>query len=103
MIADAIQALVNKPGFKVAVFPGEGNYLELGANDEAILTTFLLRRNRLRSGLTLSDVAKRLGARSVNSCARYEQGRSVPTVPKLTTLLAAVAHRPDFVLCESRT
>jgi hypothetical protein len=101
MIADAIEALVNKPGFKLKVFPGEKGYFEVGANNQAVLTAFLLRRKRTKAGLSLVEVAKRLGARSLNAYARYEQGRSVPTVSKLTVLLAAVASHKDFVIAES--
>ena len=102
MIADAVEVLVNRADFRLDVFPGEGEYFEVGANDEAALTAFLLRRERARSGLTLAEVARRLGSRSPNAYARYEQGRSVPTVAKLTALLAAVASHKDFVLAESR-
>ena len=102
MIADAIESLVNRAEFRLDAFPGEGEYFEVGANDEAALTAFLLRRQRSRSGLSLAEVARRLGARSANAYARYEQGRSVPTVAKLTALLAAVAPQRDFVLAESR-
>ena len=102
MIADAIEVLVNKPSFEVRVFPGKGEYFEVGASDEAALTAFLLRRERTKSGLTLAEVAQRLGARSLNTYARYEQGRSVPTVPKLSELLSALASTKDFVLTESR-
>ena len=66
MIADAIETLVNKPGFKVQVFPGKGEYFEVGASDEAALTAFLLRRARIKSGLTLAEVARRLGSTSLN-------------------------------------
>jgi DNA-binding transcriptional regulator YiaG len=103
MIADAIETLVNKPGFRVDVFPGEGDYFELGANDQAALTAFLLRRERTRSGLSLAEVSRRLGARSLNAYARYEQGRAVPTVPKLSALLSAVAPHKSYVIVESRT
>ena len=102
MIADAIEVLVNKPGFEARVFPGKGEYFEVGASDEAALTAFLLRRERTKSGLTLAEVAQRLGARSLNTYARYEQGRSVPTVPKLSQLLSALASTKDFVLTENR-
>lgn len=102
MIADAIESLVNKSGFSIKVFPGKGEYFEIGSNDEATLTAFLLRRERARSGLTLAEVAKRLGVRSHNTYARYEQGRSVPTVPKLTELLAVVASNKDFVFSKSQ-
>lgn len=102
MIADAIESLVNREGFKIKVYPGEGDYFEIGASDQAILTAFLLKRERIKAGLTLADVANRLGAKSLNSYARYEQGRTVPTVQKLTELFSVVAPHKDFVLAESR-
>jgi transcriptional regulator with XRE-family HTH domain len=46
-------------------------------------------------------VARRLGSRSKTAYARYEQGRTVPTVEKLFELLAAVAPGEDFVFQES--
>jgi transcriptional regulator with XRE-family HTH domain len=51
--------------------------------------------------LSLSEVARRLGVTSINTYARYEQGRSVPTVQKLSQLFAAVSPERDFVLVES--
>ncbi len=102
MIADAIETLVNHPQFKIRVFPGKGEYFEIGASDESTLTAFLLRRERTKSGLTLAQVARKLGSKSINTYARYEQGRSVPTVPKLSELLSAVAPSKDFVVIESQ-
>lgn len=102
MIADAIESLVNKEGFNIQVHPGKGEYFEVGASDQATLTAFLLKRARLKSGLSLADVADRLGAKSLNAYARYEQGRTVPTVQKLTELFSVVAPHKDYVLAESR-
>ncbi len=102
MIADAIETLVNKPNFKIQVFAGKEEYFEIGASDEAALTAFLLRRERIKSGASLAEVARKLGSKSVNAYARYEQGRTVPTVTKLSQLLAAVSSRKDFVLIESQ-
>lgn len=102
MIADAIEMLVDKPGFKIHLFPGKGEYFEIGASDESVLTAFLLKRERAKSGLTLAEVARKLGSKSLNAYARYEQGRTVPTVPKLNELLAAVASGKNFVLTESQ-
>lgn len=101
MIADAIQALANREGFRVEVFPGAGEYFEVGSRDVATLTALLLRRQRVRHGLTLAEAARKLGARSLNSYARYEQGRSVPSIARLNQLLAAVTGS-EFVLAESR-
>ncbi|MCJ7680368.1 MAG: helix-turn-helix transcriptional regulator [Candidatus Aminicenantes bacterium] len=101
MIADAVETLANKDGFKVEVFPGKGDYFEIGSSDVATLIAFLLKRQRLKQGLTLAEVAKRMGAKSHNAFARYEQGRSVPTMDKFVQLLAALSPDTDFVLMES--
>ena len=103
MIADAIEALVNEEGFEVEVHPGRGEYFEVGASSASALTAFLLRRARAKAGLSLAQVAERLGAKSHNAYARYEQGRAVPSVEKLTELYSAVAPDRDLVLIESRT
>ena len=101
MIADAIESLANRPGFKLEVFPGAEEYFEVGSEDLATLTALLLRRARQRAGLSLSEVAGRLGVASINAYARYEQGRSIPTVQKLSQLFAAVSAHRDFVVVES--
>lgn len=103
MIADAIESLANKEGFSIEVHPGKGEYFEIDSVDQATLTAFLLRRRRTMQGLSLSAVARRLGAKSLNSYARYEQGRAVPSVETLSRLLAAVSGERDFVLSESRS
>jgi hypothetical protein len=101
MIADAIETLADRKGFRVEVFSGTGEYFEVGSPDVANLTALLLRRQRVRRGLTLAQAARKLGARSLNSYARYEQGRSVPSIERLNRLLAAVTGG-EFVLTESR-
>jgi predicted RNase H-like HicB family nuclease len=97
MVADAIEGYVDRRGFKVDVFQGANGDLEVGSKDAAALTALFLRRRRQASGLTLAEVAERLGARSHNAYARYEQGKSVPTVEKLAQLLAAVDRGHDVV------
>lgn len=56
----------------------------------------------MKHGLTLVEVSKRLGAKSHNTYARYEQGRSVPTIQKFSRLLSALSKDTDFVLSESQ-
>ena len=101
MIADAVESLANRPGFKLDVFPGAGEHFEVGSEDQATLVALLLKRARHRAGLTLAQVAQRLGATSINAYARYEQGRSIPTVKKLSQLFAAVTSHRDLVVVES--
>lgn len=102
MIADAVESLVNKKRFKVFVFGTTRKEFEVGASDQGVLTALLLRRTRLKAGLSLKEVAARLGSKSLNSYARYEQGRSVPSVEKLSRLFSAVARNREFVIQESR-
>ena len=102
MIVDAIELLVDKKDFRVEIHPGKKTYFEIASNDIPVLTAFLLRRQRMKHGLTLVEVSKRLGAKSHNTYARYEQGRSVPTIDKFSLLLSALSEDNDFVLSESQ-
>ncbi len=67
-----------------------GRKIEITCTDTAGLVALILRQRRESSGLTLKDIAAKLGFKSVNAYARYEQGVSVPTVEKLDRLLEAV-------------
>jgi predicted RNase H-like HicB family nuclease/DNA-binding XRE family transcriptional regulator len=103
MIADAIEGLVNRKGFKIKVFGGRNGEFEIGASDEAVLTAFFLKRTRTKAGLTLAEAAARLGSKSPNSYARYEQGRSVPSIRKLSQLYSAGAGGKDLDLVLSKS
>jgi DNA-binding transcriptional regulator YiaG len=102
MIADAVESLVNRKDFRVRVFEADGNEFEIGTSDPAALVALLLKRARLKAGLSLGEVAARLGSKSANSYARYEQGRSVPSIAKLARLYSVVAPSGAFVIMESR-
>jgi len=101
MIADAVESLVNRKGFKVRVFRSRGGEFEVSGSDQGAMSALLLRRARQRAGLSLEEVAARLGSKSPNSYARYEQGRSVPSIKKLAQLYSAVAKSGGFVIMES--
>jgi transcriptional regulator with XRE-family HTH domain len=66
------------------------------------LIGLLLRRQRQKSGLSLAAVAERLGAKSRNAYARYEQGATAPTVEKLAELLQAIAPDSEILVDLSR-
>jgi hypothetical protein len=93
MAGDLIETMAGVKGFHAAVYPTGGDTFELGANRIGVLLALLLRRQRERHGLTLAEAAERLGQRSKNAYARYEQGKTMPTVEKLEQLLNAIA--PD--------
>jgi predicted RNase H-like HicB family nuclease/DNA-binding XRE family transcriptional regulator len=96
MVRDLLASLVDDPRFEAAVHVTQEDACEIAIADPRPIIALLLRRQRARSGLSLAQVAERLGATSRNSYARYEQGASQPTLTKLNQLLRAVA--PDFDL-----
>jgi hypothetical protein len=102
MIADWLEAMVDREGFRASVFPRGKAEFELAGTDAAAMTALLLRRRREASGKSLREIASRLGASSRNSYARYERGDAVPTVEKLDALLKATSPSSDFVIRESR-
>ena len=97
-VADLIETMVNQDDFKAEVFKRPQNTFEVGSRDTKPLVSLLLQRKREMSGLSLAQVAERLGMSSRNSYARYEQGLSTPTVEKLNELLHAVSPKSDFVI-----
>jgi DNA-binding XRE family transcriptional regulator len=101
MIADWFTELVDQPGFCVRVDNVRQTEFEISSDNMRAMISLLLRRQRLKSGLTLAQAAERLGVRSRNAYARYEQGASVPSVEKLDELLRAVAPDRDIVVRES--
>ncbi|MBU1696725.1 MAG: helix-turn-helix domain-containing protein [Proteobacteria bacterium] len=101
MVADMLESLVNKDGFKIEVYKGKKDSFEVGSLGPKYMVSLLLQRKREMSGLSLAQVASRLGMKSRNTYARYEQGNSVPSVEKLNELLKAVCPQTDIVINES--
>lgn len=101
MIVDWFVTMIDRPGFSVIVHEGRQGNLELSASDTKAMVGLLLQRQRQLHGLSLAAAAERLGAKSRNAYARYEQGSSIPTVEKLGQLLQAVSGGRDFVLSSS--
>ena len=90
MIADAIEALVNQKGFKVDVRPLGNESFTVGSSPGSAMVALMLKRQREAHRLTLAEVARSLGQKSPNAYARYEQGKSLPTVEKLNKLMKAI-------------
>ncbi len=97
MIEDLVETMADVPNFKATVHHRSGDRFEISANDVRALVALLLRRQREKHGLTLSEAARRLQQSSHNAYARYEQGRAVPSVEKLEELLAAIAPDEELV------
>ena len=101
MVADMVETMANVAGFHVDVYLGPDGVFEVGSADPKPIISLLLQRKRELSGLSLSQVAERLGASSRNAYARYEQGRAAPSIEKLNELLRAVSPDTDIVINET--
>jgi hypothetical protein len=101
MMADWFVTMADRKGFSVEIHPVSRSTFEASSSDTRTMVSMLLRRQRQKSGLSLAQAAQRLGAKSRNAYARYEQGASVPTVEKLDELLRAIAPGREIVLQES--
>jgi predicted RNase H-like HicB family nuclease len=98
MLQEAVELLADREAFSVSVkLRGEG--VTVSSEDTAALIALALRRQRLKHGLSLADVAARPKQASRNSYARYEQGRSVPSVEKLEELFRAVGTEALMLRC----
>ncbi len=97
MIKDLLETMADTPGFEVEVEPRPQDRFEVGANDTKTLVALLLRRQREKQGLSLSEAAERLQQKSKNAYARYERGKTAPSIEKLEELLDAIAPNRHLV------
>jgi len=82
MLVDLLMTATNRHGFKADIARHRNNTFLLRGRDEQSeknLIALLLKRQRARAGLSLSDMARLLKASSKNAYARYEHGESVPS------------------------
>lgn len=98
MARDAARTLANNDHFELELHPMDSKRFEVGCRNDALFYAFVLKRQRQAHGLSLRDVASRLGMRSRNAYARYEQGLAVPTIQKFAELLRAVNPAIELVV-----
>jgi DNA-binding XRE family transcriptional regulator len=98
MLADAVESLVNQDCFRSEIVVGKDGGCTIGSNDDAKLVALMLRRLRAREGLSVRDVAARLGSKSPNAYAQYETGRVAPSIDTLTRLVTALNSSYEPVL-----
>ena len=102
MMSDWFETMLGSESGSVRAMAAGRTDFEVIGGDAAAMISLLLRRQRQKSGLSLGDAAARLGASSRNAYARYEQGRTVPTVAKLDELLKAIAPDRDLLVGQSK-
>lgn len=91
MIQDALIGYVDRSTFKCTILATNGDGFTVETNEDAAIIALLLRRQRAKSGLTVREVAKLLGAKSHNAYAAYESGKREPSISKVEELLSVVS------------
>lgn len=100
MIKEAVEILVDRKGFAVAASPLPGHQFVLRtqtADDDKYLVALLLKNQRAKYGLSLQEVADRLGI-SKNAYAQYEQARALPSITKVEEFVHAMSKRVHVIL-----
>lgn len=88
LLKDSYGGLIDK-NFRLSVSLYDKGIIGMRASDNHFLFALGLKRQRLRSGSTIRDVAKRLKATSPNAYARYERAQARPGLEKYAELLHA--------------
>ena len=102
MVEDLFITLADKKGFEVYVKCSRHGILEIGSNDNKVMVGLLLKRKRQLNNLTVQEVVERLGSTSKNAYARYEQGKTLPSINKLQELLKATGSVSDLVISQAQ-
>ena len=99
MAKEAIELLAEDAGlqFIAVIEKSKDGFFSVGSNSHEFVA-FILKRMRQSQNLTIMDIAARLSSKSPNSYARYEQGKSCPSIEKLEELLKALNPSVDLVI-----
>lgn len=97
MIQDAVFELIKSyfkeelwKEFRISIHDYRKGNFGLTSNDNKLLLSFLLIRQREESGLSIRDVAKRLSSKNPNSYAQYENGKMNLSIDQYEKLMHAI-------------
>lgn len=95
LVEGKIEVELKRPGVKIRATVLEEDRSScrvlIEADEPALLGALVLKYQRQMRGMTVQQVAEKLGAAHHNAYASYEQGRREPSIGKFAELLAAVA------------
>ncbi len=90
MAKDAIEGVIGAAGFSVEVKLGDNNKFSVSASDDTLLMAFVLKQHRRAHGLSIREVAKRLGSKYPNAYSQYERGKVKPSLDKFSKIMTAI-------------
>ena len=100
MIQEAVELMVDHQGFAVHVNPLQKNQFILRSKNDGgdkYLLALMLKNQRAKYGLSLQEVADRLGV-TKNAYAQYEQARAVPSITKVEEFISSMSRHVHVVL-----
>jgi len=98
MAKDAIESIIDNPGFTVTVTEGPADTFMVGSSNDTLFMALALKQQRSSHHLSVRDVAKNLGSNSPAAYSRYEQGKVRPSLDKFSQLLKAIDQSLEPVL-----
>jgi DNA-binding XRE family transcriptional regulator len=91
MLKDWVRSSLNQPGAAVDVIEIHPGEYVVETESSAKMLALFLQRQRLKTGLTVRQVAHKLGFKSHNAYAQYETGKSEPSLSQLQRFVHAIA------------
>ena len=76
----------------------ENDHFAVKPSKADYIPALILKRMRMKNEQTVQDVVDRLGEKSKNAYAAYEQGRHIPGLFKWQELLSAICPKTEMVL-----
>ena len=98
MAKDAIESIMDNPGFTVTVTERPADTFMVGSSDDTLLMALALKQQRSSHHLSVREVAKNMGSNSPAAYSRYEQGKVKPSLDKFSQLLKAIDQSLEPVL-----
>lgn len=83
MLKDWIRSSLDDSRHPVEIRHNEGESFFVWVEPSLQVTALFLTRQRLKSGMTVRQAAHKLGFKSHNSYAQYEQGKAEPSLSQL--------------------
>jgi predicted RNase H-like HicB family nuclease len=104
MIKDAVYELIKSyydkisDKFEISIHDYKREAFGLTSNDNKLLLSFLLIRQREESGLTIREAAGRINSKNPNAYAQYEHGKIDFSINQYERLIKAVNPRRSCIL-----
>ena len=98
MAKEAIELVIDLDDFEITIEPTQSNKFFIIPSSLGPVLAMILRQKRIDNGLSIREVASRLGQSSPNSYGRYENGKNIPTLEKFDKLLEAIDPNLSSVL-----